>query len=85
MRNIMFTPIAFDQLNEWAESDFTTYLRINRLIKEVNRTPFHGIGKPEPLKNELKGYWSRRINQEDRLVYKVSNEILTIISCKNHY
>ena len=56
MRSIMFTPIAFEQLNEWAESDFTTYERIVRLINEVNRTPFHGIGKPEPLKNELKGY-----------------------------
>jgi toxin YoeB len=85
MRNILFTPIAFDQLSEWAESDFTTYLRLIRLINESARTPFQGIGKPEPLKNELRGYWSRRITQEHRLVYKVSDEILTIIACKNHY
>ena len=59
--------------------------RINDLIKDTQRNPFRGIGKPEPLKGELSGYWSRRINTEHRLVYGVSNDVLTIISCRYHY
>ena len=59
--------------------------RINDLIKDTQRNPFRGIGKPEPLKGELSGYWSRRINAEHRLVYEVSNDVLTIIACRYHY
>jgi len=59
--------------------------RVNDLIRDTQRSPFRGIGKPEPLKGELSGYWSRRINAEHRLVYEVSNNILTIISCRYHY
>ncbi len=59
--------------------------RVNDLIRDTQRSPFRGIGKPEPLKGELSGYWSRRINAEHRLVYEVSNDILTIISCRYHY
>ena len=59
--------------------------RINDLIRDTQRNPFRGIGKPEPLKGELSGYWSRRINAEHRLVYEVSNDILIIISCRYHY
>ena len=59
--------------------------RINDLIKDTQRNPFRGIGKPEPLKGELSGYWSRRINTEHRLVYGVSNDVLTIIACRYHY
>ena len=59
--------------------------RVNDLIRDTQRNPFRGIGKPEPLKGELSGYWSRRINAEHRLVYEVSNDVLTIISCRYHY
>ncbi len=59
--------------------------RVNDLIRDTQRDPFRGIGKPEPLKGELSGYWSRRINAEHRLVYEVSNDILIIISCRYHY
>lgn len=59
--------------------------KINGLIKECSRTPFQGTGKPEPLKNDLKGYWSRRITKEDRLVYTFNNERLLILACKGHY
>jgi toxin YoeB len=59
--------------------------RINALIKETSRTPFEGTGKPEPLRNELSGWWSRRIDQEHRLVYRVTDTALEIIQCRLHY
>lgn len=59
--------------------------RVNDLIRDTQRDPFRGIRKPEPLKGELSGYWSRRINAEHRLVYQVSNDVLIIISCRYHY
>ena len=59
--------------------------RINKLIDSVLKTPFEGIGKPEPLKENLSGYWSRRINEADRLVYKVSDNYIVVISCRYHY
>jgi len=59
--------------------------RINRMIKEIQRTPLEGIGKPEPLKHDLSGYWSRRIDDANRLVYKVENDMLTILQCRGHY
>jgi toxin YoeB len=59
--------------------------RINRLIKDIQREPLEGIGKPEPLKHDLSGYWSRRIDDANRLVYKVENNMLTILQCRGHY
>jgi toxin YoeB len=85
MRNIEFTPIAFDQYNQWTVTNKKLFIRIERLIKEAAKTPFEGTGKPEPLKNELKGYWSRRIDDEHRLVYRVNDEIIKIVQCKYHY
>jgi toxin YoeB len=85
MRIIAFHQSAFEQYNEWARGDKKTFERLKRLIAETARTPFAGIGKPEPLKRELKGYWSRRISDEHRLVYKVTDEQLIIASCKYHY
>lgn len=85
MRDFTFTPIAFDQLNDWQSENGKTYQRITKLIKECARTPFDGTGKPEPLKGDLKGYWSRRITDEHRLVYKVTDEAIIVIACKNHY
>jgi len=85
VRLIVFHQTAFDDYNEWAKSDKKLFERIRRLIVETMKTPFDGIGKPEPLKHELKGYWSRRISDEHRLVYKATDEQLIIISCKYHY
>jgi toxin YoeB len=85
MRDISFTPNAFEQYNQWAILDKKLFLRLERLIKESAKTPFEGTGKPEPLKNELKGYWSRRITDEHRLVYRVNDEIIKIVQCKYHY
>jgi len=68
-----------------ARTDKKLFDRIRRIIIETARTPFEGIGKPEPLKQQLRGYWSRRITGEHRLVYKVTDEQLIIVSCKYHY
>jgi toxin YoeB len=85
MRKIVFEGNTFQDFTEWATIDKKIYQRIVDLLKDILRQPFSGIGKPEPLKHELKGYWSRRINDEHRLVYRVSDEAVTIISCKYHY
>jgi len=85
MRDIRFTEIAFNQYIEWQKTDKVIFARINKLIIETLRTPFTGTGKPEPLKHELKGYWSRRINDEHRLIYRVENDFIKIIACKLHY
>jgi toxin YoeB len=85
MKKIVFEFKAFEDFNEWANSDKKIYKRIVQLIKDINRSPFSGIGKPEPLKYELSGYWSRRINEEHRLVYKIRDDEIIIISCKYHY
>jgi toxin YoeB len=85
MKKIAFEGNAFQDFTDWATTNKKIYQRIVALIKDVLRQPFTGIGKPEPLKQELKGYWSRRINDEHRLVYKVSDDAITIISCKYHY
>lgn len=76
---------AFAQCTEWARTDAKLYERLVRLIKETSREPFTGLGKPEPLRHQLKGCWSRRIDSEHRLVYLVSSEALTIVSCRDHY
>lgn len=84
--NITFVPKAFDNYKEWADSDKQIFEKINELIQSIDRTPFDGIGKPEPLKHQLKGYWSRRINIEHRLVYQViSEKEIIILQCKYHY
>ena len=85
MRIVAFHQSAFEQYNEWAARDKKTFERLKRLISEAAKTPFEGIGKPEPLKHELKGYWSRRITGEHRLVYKVTDEQIVVASCKYHY
>jgi len=69
----------------WQGQDRKTLKRINKLIEDTKRSPFKGIGKPEPLKENLSGFWSRRIDDSNRLVYAVDNNQLTIISCRYHY
>lgn len=85
MRNISFTPTSFSQFNEWRSVNKKMQDRIIKLLEEIQRTPFEGTGKPEPLKHNLKGLWSRRIDDEHRLVYEVTNDEVIVISCKYHY
>ena len=69
----------------WQRQDRKTLKRINELVKDMQRDAFHGIGKPEPLRGTLSGYWSRRIDEVNRLVYRVSKNTLEILSCRGHY
>ncbi len=85
MRQVIFESSAFNDFTNWATDNKKLYAKIVRLIKDIQRSPFTGLGKPEPLRHELTGYWSRRIDVEHRLVYKVTNEAVIIISCKYHY
>jgi toxin YoeB len=85
MRNISFTSIAFVEYNEWFEVNTRMIDRIKALVKDIDRDPFRGIGKPEPLKGSWSGYWSRRIDQEHRLIYKVSDNQILIAKCRGHY
>lgn len=85
MKKVVFEFSAFEDFNEWVRQDKQVHKKIVELIKDINRSPFAGLGKPEPLKHELSGYWSRRINDEHRLVYKVTDTDIIIIACKYHY
>lgn len=76
---------AWDDYIYWQTQDKKTPKRINALIKDIKRSPFEGIEKPEPLKGNLSGMWSRRIDEENRIVYYEENTILYIVSCKGHY
>ena len=87
--NVSFTANGWENYKYWIENDTDILEKINTLLKEIRRDPFRGIGKPEPLSGNLKGYWSRRITGEHRLVYHVSgmkpNQTLTIIQARFHY
>jgi toxin YoeB len=83
--NIMWTAEAWDDYVYWQEQDKKTLKRINQLVKDMQRTPFEGIGKLEPLKENLTGFWSRRIDETNRLVYEVDGRQLNIVSCRYHY
>ena len=85
MRNITFTTDAWEDYIYWQSQDKKTLKRINELIKSVQRTPSEGIGKPEALRGSLAGFWSRRIDETNRLVYEVSDNDIAIISCRYHY
>ena len=82
---ITFSKNAWEEYISWQKEDGKVVKKINRLIKEIQRTPFEGIGNPEPLKFDLSGFWSRRIIREHRLVYQVVNNEVLIYSCKYHY
>ncbi len=85
MRNVKFSAIAFNEYNEWIEQDKDVFNRIKELIKDISRDPFKGLGKPEPLKGNYAGFWSRRITQEHRLIYSVSSDLICVVKCKGHY
>lgn len=86
---VLFSETAFKHYLQWQAQDPKMVERINELIVSASRTPFSGIGKPEPLRDKLQGYWSRRITQEHRLVYRVSGsgdaQVIEIASCRFHY
>ena len=86
---LVFADQAWDDYLYWQEADRKTLKRVNDLIEECRRNPFKGTGKPEPLKGDLQGWWSRRITQEDRLVYRVAgkgkDQRLEIAQCRFHY
>ena len=82
---LCWTDAAWSDYVWWQGQNRKTLKRINRLIRETMRSPFEGIGKPEPLRENLSGFWSRRIDETNRLVYAVDDNRLTIISCQYHY
>ncbi|MFT0170676.1 Txe/YoeB family addiction module toxin [Paraburkholderia mimosarum] len=84
-RRVLFTPDAWEDYVYWQGQDRKTLRRINQLIREAQRTSFEGIGKPEPLKANLSGFWSRRIDDTNRLVYEADGWQISIISCRYHY
>ena len=81
---LIFSEVSWSQYVDWQQEDRKILRRINALIKDCQRSPFEGIGKPEPLRENLTGFWSRRIDETNRLVYAVEDEYLTIISCRYH-
>ncbi|MFP3801949.1 Txe/YoeB family addiction module toxin [Paraburkholderia sp. SIMBA_027] len=83
--NIMWTSEAWGDYVYWQGQDKKTLKRIIQLIKDMQRTPFEGIGKPEALKENLTGFWSRRIDETNRLVYEVASTQINVVSCRYHY
>jgi toxin YoeB len=83
--NLLWTDEAWEDYLWWRKTDGKIFQRINRLIENTRQTPFSGLGKPEPLKHELSEYWSRRITDEHRLVYKVARQRLFIAQCRYHH
>lgn len=84
-KKLVWTNEAWADYIYWQSQDRKTLKRINRIIEDTKRTPFKGIGKPEPLRENLSGFWSRRIDDTNRLVYIVDKKYITIISCRYHY
>jgi len=82
---ILWADAAWEDYLWWHKTNDKVFQRINRLIENIQQTPFTGLGKPEPLKHELSGYWSRRITDEHRLVYKINDDCVVIAQCRYHY
>ncbi len=85
MRNTNFTSEAWDDYVDWQGQDSKTLKRINQLLDAARRSPFDGLGKPEALRGSLSGYWSRRIDETNRLVYEVNDNEIIVVSCRYHY
>lgn len=83
--NKLWTDDAWDDYLYWATQDKKTLKRINQLLKDIDRNGYSGIGKPEALKYEYQGFWSRRIDETNRLVYKIENDNIVILHCRGHY
>ena len=82
---LVFEDLAWEDYLYWQKTDKKLIKKINQLVKDIKRHPFEGLGKPEALKYEFSGLWSRRINGEHRLIYKVTDEATIIIQCRYHY
>jgi len=82
---LLFADKAWDDYLHWQANDRQIVKRINELIKDIQRSPYQGLGKPEPLRHALSGYWSRRITDEHRLVYRVENKTILIAQARFHY
>ena len=85
MKNVLLTPKAFEEISYWLSEDKRMVSKIFDLIRDIQRSPFSGLGKPEPLRHDFKGFWSRRISGEHRLIYRVDNEQIIITHCRFHY
>ena len=85
MINITFTNKAWEEYCYWQSQDKKTLKKINTILADIQRDNFVGIGKPEPLKNNFAGYWSRRIDSSNRLIYRINNNHIEILQCKGHY
>ena len=85
MSSIQFAENGFVDYLYWQKQDRKVLKRINQLIKDIERNPFDGIGKPEPLKGNLSGWWSRRMDDSNRIVYRVKGNVIEIASCRGHY
>lgn len=84
-RNLSFTPEGWADYTYWISQDKKTLRKINKLLSDVLRSPFEGVGKPEPLKDNYSGMWSRRIDEKNRLVYAVSDSDIVVVACRFHY
>lgn len=85
MRRVVFESGAYEDFQAWATRNRRVHTRIVTLLRDIQRDPFGGLGKPEPLRHELQGYWSRRITAEHRLVYRVTDDTIIVIACRYHY
>lgn len=85
MNKVMFSDRAWEEYCYWQTQDKKTLKRINQLLADIKRNGFIGMGKPEPLKENLSGYWSRRIDDTNRLVYRITDDYVEIVQCKGHY
>ena len=85
MRTVFFEKQAFEDVKFWSSTNPKILKKVVEIISEIQKKPFEGIGKPEPLKHNLKGFWSRRLSDEHRIIYKVDNETVYIASCRYHY
>ena len=83
--NKLWLEEAWENYLEWHVSDIRAWMKINDLVREIERTPFKGIGRPHPLKRDRRGYWNRGITRMDRLVYRVESNTITIADCRGHY
>ena len=84
-RRLTFTPDGWDDYLYWQSQDKKTLKRINHVLREILREPFIGIGKPEPLRENLTGYWSRRIDDTHRLIYAIEEQAIIVLACRYHY
>ena len=85
MHKLLWSNSGWDDYLYWQDQDRKTLRKINKIIQDIQRDPFHGIGKPEPLVGNLKGWWSRRIDESNRIVYRFENDTITIAECRSHY